>query len=191
MMTRLFFGILQGVAFEWFKRLKPGCIKSWNDLERKFLHRFPDFDLEVSSVTLASIKQKEGEPIIEYIERFRRTAGWTREGLPQMERVEFCRQGLRRDVRRKFGVTKIATLEELTQLGDRAELEIQLDLEDQPTRSDQRGRGRGNGRDSHAAETQYTPEYNAVPPPRLQRGNRPPPVYSFNDVSIEPFELLL
>src|SRR3954466_1367704 len=95
MMTRLFFGTLQGVAFEWFKRLKPGCIKSWNYLERKFLHRFPDCDLEVSSVTLASIKQKEGEPIREYIERFRRIAGRTRGGLPQKEKVEFCRQGLR------------------------------------------------------------------------------------------------
>src|SRR3954467_5684740 len=80
----------------------------------------------------------------------------------------------------------------MTQAGDRAELEIQLDLEDQPPRSDQRGRGRGNGRDSHAAETQSTPEYSVAPPPRLQRGNRPPPVYSFNDASIEPiFELLL
>src|SRR3954463_16004482 len=80
----------------------------------------------------------------------------------------------------------------MTQAGDRAELEIQLDLEDQPPRSDQRGQGRGNGWDAHAAETQYTPEYNAVPPPRLQRENRPPPVYSFNDASIEPiFELLL
>src|SRR5436189_2134650 len=99
MMTRLFFGTLQGVAFEWFKCLKPGCIKSWNDLERKFLHRFPDCDLEVSFVTLASIKQKEGEPIREYIERFHRTAGRTRGGLPQKEQVEFCRQGLKHDVR--------------------------------------------------------------------------------------------
>src|SRR3954466_12432407 len=82
MMTRLFFGTLQGVAFEWFKHLKPGCIKSWNDLKRRFLHRFPDCDLDVSSVTLASIKQKEGEPIREYIERFRRTTGRTRGGLP-------------------------------------------------------------------------------------------------------------
>src|SRR4051812_10909238 len=109
MMTILFFGTLQGVAFEWFKHLKPGCIKSWNDLERRFLHHFPDCDLEVSSVTVASIKQKEGEPIREYIERFHRTAGRTRGGLPQKEQVEFCRQGLRRDMRHRFGVTPIAT----------------------------------------------------------------------------------
>ena len=191
MMTRLFFRTLQGVAFEWFKHLRPGCIKSWNDLERRFLHRFPDCDLEVSSVTLASIKQKEGESIREYIERFRRTAGRTRGGLPQKEQVEFCWQGLKRDMRHRFGVTPIATWEEMTQAGDRAELEIQLDLEDQPPRSDQRGRGRANGRDSHAAEARYTPDYSAVPPPTLQRGNRPQPVYSFNDASIEPiFELL-
>ena len=96
-----------------------------------------------------------------------------------------------RDMRHMFGVTPIATWEEMTQAGDRAELEIQLDLEDQPPRSDQRGRGRANGRDSHAAEAQYTPDYSAVPPPRFQRGNRPQPVYSFNDASIEPtFELL-
>src|SRR5204863_1576623 len=115
----------------------------------------------------------EGEPIREYIERFCHTTGRTRGGLPQKEQVEFCRQGLRRDVRRRFGVTQITTWEELTQAGDRVELEIQLDLEDQPPRPDQRGRSRGNGYDSHAAETQYTPKYHAVPPPRLQRGNRP------------------
>src|SRR5436190_12816243 len=129
--------------------------------------------------------------IREYIERFRRTAGRTRGGPPQKEQVEFCRQGLKRDMRHSFGVTSITTWEEMTHAGDRAELEIQLDLEDQPPRSDQRGRGRANGRDSHAAEAQYTPDYSAVPPPRLQRGNRPQLVYSVNDASIEPiFELL-
>src|SRR4051812_23070695 len=104
MTTRLFLGTLQGVAFEWFKRLKPGCIKSWQDLEPKFLQCFPDCDVEVSSVTLTSIKQKEGEPIREYIERFRRTAWRTRGGLLQKEQVEFYRQGLRRSVRHRFGV---------------------------------------------------------------------------------------
>src|SRR4051812_43588658 len=158
MMTRLFFGTLQGVAFEWFKRLRHGCIKSWNDLERKFLQRFPDCDVEFSSVTLASIKQKEGEPIRDYIERFRRIAGRTRGGLPQRELVEFCRQSLTRNVRQRFGVTPISTWEELTHAGDRAELETMLDLEDQPPRSDQRGRSRGNGRDAHTTETQCPTE---------------------------------
>src|SRR4051812_11517751 len=111
MMMSLFFGTLQGVAFEWLKCLRPGCIKSWNDLERKFLHRFPDCDVEVSSISLASIKQKEGEPIRDYIERFRRIAGRTRGSLPQKDLVEFCRQGLMRNVRRRFGVTKIDTWE--------------------------------------------------------------------------------
>src|SRR5438270_2487401 len=93
-MTRLFIGTLQGVAFEWFKRLRPGSIKSWSDVERKFLHRFPDCDVEVSSFSLASTKQKDGEPIRDYIERFRRTAGRTRGNLPQKGLVKFCRQGL-------------------------------------------------------------------------------------------------
>src|SRR5436190_24195583 len=109
MMRRLFVRTLQGVALEWFNHLRPECIKSWNDRERRFLHRSPYCDLEVSSVTLASKKQKEGESIREYIERFRRTAGRTRGGLPQKEQVEFCRQGLRRDMRHRFGVTPTAT----------------------------------------------------------------------------------
>src|SRR4051812_8871879 len=96
-----------------------------------------------------------------------------------------------RSVRQRFGVTKIDTWEELTQAGDRVELETQLELKDQPPWSDQRGRSRGNGCDSHAAETQRTSEYNAVPPPRFQKGSRPQTVYSFNDASVEPlFELL-
>src|SRR3954471_866879 len=124
MMTRLFFGTLQGVAFEWFKYLRPGCIKSWNDLERKFLQRFPDCDVEISFVSLASIKHKEGESIRDYIERFRRTAGRTRGSLPQKELVEFYRQGLMHSMRQRFGVIQINTWEELTHIGDKAGLEI-------------------------------------------------------------------
>src|SRR5947208_11879706 len=116
------------ITREWFKHLRPRSIKSWSDLERKFLHRFSNCDVEIFSFSLASTKQRKGEPIREYIERFRRTAGRTRGSLPQKELVEFCRQGLVRDIRRRFGVTRIDTWKELTQAGNRAELEIQQDL---------------------------------------------------------------
>ena len=55
-MTRLFIGTLKGVAFEWFRRLEPGSIKTWADMEKLFLARFFDDDTEVSMSTLLAEK---------------------------------------------------------------------------------------------------------------------------------------
>lgn len=36
-LTRLFDGTLKAVAFEWFKKLEPRFIQSWNDMGKLFL----------------------------------------------------------------------------------------------------------------------------------------------------------
>jgi hypothetical protein len=69
-MTRLFIGTLKGVAFEWFRRLEPGSIKRWADMEKMFLARFFDDDTDVSISTLLAEKQKKGESISDFVKRF-------------------------------------------------------------------------------------------------------------------------
>ena len=69
-MARLFIGTLKGVAFEWFIKLFTGSIKTWADLEKLFLAHFFEDDTEISMPTLLTAKQKKGESIKTFVERF-------------------------------------------------------------------------------------------------------------------------
>ena len=69
-MARLFIGTLKGIAFEWFMKLPAGSINKWADLEILFLARFFEDDSEVSIPTLLGTKQKKGEAIKTFVERF-------------------------------------------------------------------------------------------------------------------------
>ena len=64
-MVRSFVGTLRGPAFDWYRRLKPGSINCWDDMESLFLSNFFDDDTEVSIGTLLDEKQKmESQSII-------------------------------------------------------------------------------------------------------------------------------
>nr|ABD63124.1 hypothetical protein 18.t00020 [Asparagus officinalis] len=52
LMVRSFVGTLRGPAFDWYRRLKPGSINNWDDMESSFLGSFFDDDDEVSIGTL-------------------------------------------------------------------------------------------------------------------------------------------
>ena len=69
-MARLFIDTLKGVAFEWFIKLIVGSIEKWVDLEKLFLARFFEDDIEISVPTILATKQKKGESIKAFVERF-------------------------------------------------------------------------------------------------------------------------
>jgi len=69
-MAHLFIDTLKGAAFEWFIKIPAGSIKKWVDLEKLFLARFFKDDTEVSVPTLPATKQKKGESIKVFMERF-------------------------------------------------------------------------------------------------------------------------
>ena len=52
-------------------KLSADSIKSWTNLEKLFLARFFEDDTEVSIHTLLAMKQKKGESIKVFVERFR------------------------------------------------------------------------------------------------------------------------
>ena len=59
LMVRSFVGTLRAAAFDWYRRLKPGSITTWDDMESMFLANFFDDDTEVSIGTLFEEKQKD------------------------------------------------------------------------------------------------------------------------------------
>jgi len=59
----LFIGTLKGVAFEWLMKLPADSIKNWADLEKLFLVRFFEDEIEVSVPTLLTTRQKKVKSI--------------------------------------------------------------------------------------------------------------------------------
>src|SRR2546430_10754737 len=89
--TRLFISTLKGVAFEWFRKLPKGSITCWDDLEALFLSRFFEEVADINMHTLLLTKQKEGELVKDFIERFCELAMRSRSGMTPETLVETCR----------------------------------------------------------------------------------------------------
>src|SRR5436853_1299792 len=119
--TRLFVSTLKGPAFEWFRKLAKGSITCWDDLEALFLSRFFEEEVDVNMHTLLLTKQKEGESIKEYIERFRDLAMRSRSGMTPEVLVETCRHNFLTPILVQMGVVECKTWKQLQEHGQTAE----------------------------------------------------------------------
>lgn len=63
LMTRLFVGSLKEIALDWFRTLLVRSIKSWADLEGRFLTRFYEDNTKGFIPILIEEKQKKSEPV--------------------------------------------------------------------------------------------------------------------------------
>ncbi|XP_062078265.1 uncharacterized protein LOC133782862 isoform X1 [Humulus lupulus] len=62
---------LKGPTYKWFKRLRPGSIRSWQQFYDEFLqHHHPVRDYTMLGTSLANVKQGENESLKSYIHRF-------------------------------------------------------------------------------------------------------------------------
>jgi len=52
-------------------KLPGDSIKNWGDLEKLFFTRFFEDDSEITMPTLLATRQRKGEPIKAFVERFR------------------------------------------------------------------------------------------------------------------------
>lgn len=76
MVCRVFYSTLTRRAADWFKNLEPGSISSFFDLARKFIHRFAMSKAVKKHFTyLDKSKQREGEPSLVFIERWKIAMG--------------------------------------------------------------------------------------------------------------------
>jgi len=93
-LAHLFISTLKGLAFEWFIKLPEDSIKNWGDLEKLFLTRFFEDDLEVTMPTLLATKQQKGESVKVFVERFWNMALRCPSGMTQATLMETCRHNL-------------------------------------------------------------------------------------------------
>jgi len=89
-MTCLFIGTLKGLAFEWFMKLPVDSIKTWADLEKLFLACFFQDDTEILVPILLAAKEKKGESIKIFVERFQCMTRHCPSGMTQCTLVETC-----------------------------------------------------------------------------------------------------
>ncbi|KAK1631932.1 hypothetical protein QYE76_006247 [Lolium multiflorum] len=69
--VRLFSQSLTGSAFGWYTSLPANSIRSWKQLEEQFHMQYHSEASESSIADLAQLRQKRGETVTEYIQRFR------------------------------------------------------------------------------------------------------------------------
>jgi hypothetical protein len=69
--VRFFSQSLTGPAFGWYTSLGPDSIRTWKQLEEQFHIQYHSKATEAGIADLAQVRQKRGETVAEYIQRFR------------------------------------------------------------------------------------------------------------------------
>ncbi|XP_051190174.1 uncharacterized protein [Lolium perenne] len=69
--VRFFSQSLTGPAFGWYTSLPPNSVQSWKQLEELFHTQYHSEGTEAGIAELAQVRQKRGETVSEYIQRFR------------------------------------------------------------------------------------------------------------------------
>ncbi|KAK1608936.1 hypothetical protein QYE76_032609 [Lolium multiflorum] len=69
--VRYFSQSLTGSAFGWYTSLPPNSIQTWKQLEEQFHEQYHSEASEAGIADLAQVRQKRGETVSEYIQRFR------------------------------------------------------------------------------------------------------------------------
>ncbi|KAK1551534.1 hypothetical protein QYE76_059258, partial [Lolium multiflorum] len=69
--VRFFAQSLTGSAFGWYTSLPPNSIRTWKQLEEQLHEQYHSEASEVGIADLAQVRQKRGETVSEYVQRFR------------------------------------------------------------------------------------------------------------------------
>jgi hypothetical protein len=69
--VRFFLQSLTGPAFKWYTSLGPDSIRTQKQLEEQFHIQYHSEAAEAGIANLAQVRQKRGETVAEYIQRFR------------------------------------------------------------------------------------------------------------------------
>lgn len=69
--VRFFAQSLTGLAFGWYTSLPPDSVRTWKQLEEQFHVQYHSEATEVGIADLTQVRQKRGETVSDYIQRFR------------------------------------------------------------------------------------------------------------------------
>jgi hypothetical protein len=93
--VRCFSQSLTGPAFGWYTSLQPNSVQSWKQLEELFHTQYHSEGTEAGIAELAQVRQKRGETVSEYIQRFRTVKNRCYSAhLTEKEAVELAVAGL-------------------------------------------------------------------------------------------------
>src|SRR3954470_2934696 len=109
------------VAFKWFCKLPKGSIICWDDLKALFLSRFFEEEADINMHTLLLTKQKEGELVKDFIERFRELAMRSQSGMTPETLVKTCRHNFLTPVLVQMRVVECKTWKQLQEHGQTAQ----------------------------------------------------------------------
>jgi hypothetical protein len=98
--VRFFSQSLTGRAFGWYTSLGPDSIHTWKQLEEQFHIQYHSEAAEVGIADLAQVRQKHGETMAEYIQRFRDVKNRSYSNrISEKEAVELASLGLLKLIR--------------------------------------------------------------------------------------------
>ncbi|KAJ1423041.1 Ribonuclease H domain [Sesbania bispinosa] len=81
---------LAGKAFTWYAKLRPGSIRSWEELTMEFCGKFLEEEGALHIMDLGRVKQKSGEGLVSFIKCYRDHALQCKETLPEADLVYGC-----------------------------------------------------------------------------------------------------
>ncbi|KAA0026179.1 ty3-gypsy retrotransposon protein [Cucumis melo var. makuwa] len=123
-LDRQFVRSLKGNAFEWYTDLESEVIDSWEQLEKEFFNRFYSTRRTVSMMELTNTKQRKGEPIIDYMNRWIALSLDCKDKLTELSAIEMCTQGIHWELLYILQGIKPRTFEELATRAHDMELSI-------------------------------------------------------------------
>jgi hypothetical protein len=98
--VRFFSQSLTRLAFGWYTSLGPDSIRTWKQLEEQFHVQYHSKVAEAGITDLAQVRQKRGETVAEYIQRFRevKTRPYSTR-ITKKEAVELASLGLAKPIK--------------------------------------------------------------------------------------------
>ena len=104
--------------------MEPESIDSREQLKKEFLNRFYSTRRTISMMKLTNTKQIKGEPVIDYINRWRALSLDCKDQLTKLSVVEMCTQGMHWGLLYILQKIKLHTFEELETRAHDMELSI-------------------------------------------------------------------
>ncbi|XP_060175578.1 uncharacterized protein LOC132606203 isoform X1 [Lycium barbarum] len=123
-LVKQFVRSLKGDAFDWYIDLEPNSINRWEQLEQEFFNRFYSTRRVVSMIELTNSCQRDGEQVVDFINRCRSMRLNCKDRLSEASGIEICIQGMHWGLRYILQGIKPKTYEELATRAHDMELSI-------------------------------------------------------------------
>ncbi|XP_059650361.1 uncharacterized protein LOC132296149 [Cornus florida] len=92
LLVKQFVRSLKRNAFDWYTDLKAEGIDNWEQMEQEFLNRFYSTRRTIGMLELTNTKQMQGEPVVNYINRWRALSLDCNDHLSEISAVDACMQ---------------------------------------------------------------------------------------------------